>query len=686
MKLSLNTLSKFFTKPPTLSDWVKADGILDKLTMAGIELESIEELSNPIAEFKITPNRGDCLSINGILREIRALTDYDIVLPLNKDFNFNSDTSDKIEVIIAEPESCPNYIALTVKNLKNKVLSDKVRDFELEITANLTAGGFRTISPIVDITNYVMLELGQPLHAFDMSVVGNKLQVRYAKDSEALELLDDTSAKLKENTLLICDANNIPSAIAGVMGGKDSAVTDKSADIIIESAFFIPEIIMGKSKQYAVSSDSAYRFERGVDYTLQLKAVQYAAFLIKKYCGGEIGVPVSVCQAVSNADININYSDITRLIGQVITEVEIEKIIHKLGFNILEKTPTGLILEVPSFRFDIKIKEDIVEEIARVYGYDNIAPILPTAKYNMPILDGVVSKSLLLKRRLVDLGYNEIVGYAFIEDKFEDLYGDRHQTAIRLKNPIAGLNLMRTSLIADLTKVLQSNLNRGHESIRIFEFARVFHGEDSQAQPLKIAGLIAGSYLLPNPLTVDRDVDFYDLSHDIKNLLSGFGVLKFVACNDNPVFHSGRCAKIYLGKKEIGIIGQLHPSYISELSLLPYVFELDLSGIMLSDTNLNAKNISKFQKVRRDLAFIMPVDLCVGDILEALKNINIDYLIDSYVFDIYVGDKLSIGVKSVAFAFVFQSQVATLTDIDISGCIAKIQQFIVNKFNVQLRT
>lgn len=691
MKLSLNWLSSYFKTSP---DW---DVILDKLTMAGLELEQIiEDIGtwdehetrrggNKVAEFKITPNRGDCLSVTGMLREIQALTNYTVNLPIF-DFTFKSDTSDKIEVIVNEARACPSYVAVTVKNIKNQIKVDLVKQFKQEVTDRLTASGLRAISPVVDITNYVMLELGQPLHAFDLTKVGNKLQVRFAKDGEELKLLDDTEVKLQDDTLVICDANNNVAAIAGVMGGKDSSVTELTTDIVIESAFFIPDVVSGKAKQYGVSSDSAYRFERGVDYQLQLRAAQYAATLIKEYCGGQIGEPVIIHKDLSGTTVSVSYNDITRLIGKMISHDEINSILNVLGFEFVTKNDRCLELKVPSFRFDIKIKEDIVEEVARVYGYDNITPILPIVAHTMNMLDNVVLRSTTLKNRLVDLGYSEIVSYAFIEDKYEELFGYPGKDPVKLKNPIAGLNVMRTSLIADLLKAQDTNINRGHERVRVFELGRVFHGEDEKSQPLKLSGLICGTHLSQNPLEILREVDFYDLSHDVKTLLTGFGPVKFVPYNDYPVLHCGRCAKIYLSGQEVGIIGQLHPSYVAQVAKLPYVFELDLAKITNSEIDLAISDVSKFQKVKRDLAFIAPDSLYVGDVLDTVSAANIPYLQTSYVFDIYTGDKLAVNVKSVAFGFLFQASDKTLTDSDINSSIEIITKLITDKFNVQLRT
>lgn len=679
MKLSINWLNTYFINTP---NW---DDIFHKLTMAGIEVEDIETVENDkIVEFKITPNRGDVLSVLGLLREISVLTNYTPNKPA-KNIEFKSSTNDKMQIEIIAPDACPNYQVLVIKNINNKVVLPD------EIIQRLNASGNRSISPVVDITNYVMLELGQPLHAFDLDKVGNKLRVRYAKSNECLKLLVDVEAKLTDKTLLICDAGDRPAAIAGVMGGADSGVIETTSHIVLESAFFVPDIISAKAKFYGVNSDSAYRFERGVDPQLQNLAIRYAASLIVKYCGGEIGLIAAETNSVPAKQIHVSYAAINRLIGGDIDRKIVEDILIRLGCIInITKDDESLIITVPSHRFDLNIKEDIIEEIARVYGYDNIEAQIPTAHYTMNNISANLEQAL--KTKLVNLGYNEIVGYAFVEEKIESLLGDRTYTPIRLQNPIANLNVMRTSLIADLVKTLQHNLNYGHKRLRIFELARVFQGEFKDQQPLKLAGLIYGDFTNLNWSSPKRLVDFYDLRNDVEVLLSGLRDIKFVSCDNNPVFHGGRCATIELCGKVIGILGQLHPKYKAEFDLteLPYLFEIDIGFIANQRPAILVKEVSKFQKVERALAFLIEERVNVGDILEIILKANIPYLLTANVFDIYQGDKLAdtklngSSVKNVAINFLFQGN-KTLNEEEINFSMALVQQRIQENFTIQLR-
>jgi phenylalanyl-tRNA synthetase beta chain len=653
--------------------------ILDSDAPLGTNIRQYLHLDDTIVEFKITPNRGDCLSINGIIREIETLT--------NLKSNFNTLIhqgqqgliTDKVNITINNPELCPNYVALIIKNVNNQI---KLPQF---ITERLEHSGIRCISPIVDIANYVMLELGQPLHAFDLNAVGSSLSVRLASDNEQVNLLINKLVTLNKNTLVICDQHNKVAAIAGVMGGFDSAVTANSSSIIIESAHFTPETIAGKTKQFGINSDAAYRFERGVDPQLQVKAALYASHLITKYCGGDIGPINQICATnLVDKKLSLSYAFIKKILGISISNQEIDLILTKLAFK-FKITEDDLELTIPSFRFDINIAQDIVEEIARVYGYENIQPQMPQMQSNLDTLEDQYSITVELKKRLVNLGYSEIIGYAFAEEKLATLLGNPEYTPIKLQNPIAGLDAMRTSLVGDLIKALTSNLNRGHKNIKLFELSRVFYAEDSKEQPLKIAGLIHGDNLHSSFESPKRAVDFYDLKYAVESLLSGIQNIKYIACHNYSVFHSGRCAKIYHLDKLIGIMGQLHPklSLDLDLAVAPYIFELDVEFLALNNNLATIRDIIKFQKVERDLAFVVNSQLPVAQIIEAINNAQIEYLQDFNVFDVF---KMSEQQKSIALRFIFQAN-KTLAEEEINSNVNMIVSAVTKAIpDVQLRS
>ena len=687
MKLPLNWLNSYFKDAiTTQASW---DDVLYKLTMAGLEVESITEVcedsgaSDKVLELKITPNRGDCLSVLGILREVAVLTDSKINLPPQATSQPSETSIDKIAVRVHDTEKCPNYLACVIKGVNNQA------QLPQEMIRRLELSGIRSVSPVVDITNYVMLELGQPLHAFDLAKVGDLLQVRLANADEKIKLLDGQEVHLTDNTLIICDANNRVAAIAGIMGGVDSGVIANTQDVVLESAFFIPEIIAGKAKHYGVTSDSAYRFERGVDPEIQELAIKYAATLIAKYCGGQIGTINATKTPYIVKTMNLKYDSLTSLLGIQLPNALIDDVLGRAGFKYTKKGDNSFTVQVPSHRFDINIAEDIVEEVARIYGYDNIQPIMPQTHSTMEPLDQNILYQQNLKTKLVNLGYNEIVSYAFLEDKFEDLYGFPGLPPVLLQNPIAGLSVMRTSLIANLLKSLEANLNRGHKMVRIFELARVFHGESENSQPLKLAGLIYGNYQVVNWANIPaRPIDFYDIKHDVEDLLSGISGINFVPCGDYPLLHGGRCAKINAENRGIGVIGQLHPKYLAQLGTddLPYVFELDITTIsqIYLTTTVVVKEVSRFQKVERDLAFLLEAKLNVGLILDAIWQANIPYLSSINVFDVYQGDNLPLNSKSVAINFLFQGN-KTLNDDEVNASIENVISLVKDKFLAVLR-
>lgn len=683
MKLSLNWLQDYIKE---VSNW---ELILEKLTMAGIEVENIISTNNDqIVEFKITPNRGDCLSVYGLLREINALLDIKIKKEITDNLSYTilSQTQDKININLIAKDLCPNYVSLVIKGINNQVQTPPY------ILDSLDKSGIRNISPIVDITNYVMLEIGQPLHAFDLNQVGVSIKIRLANDHEEIRILDGRNVNLLSHTLIIANEKDSPIAIAGVMGGIDSSVTELTEDIVLESAFFVSEVISGIAKAYGISSDSAYRYERGVDYKLQLAAINYAAKLIQEICGGKVGIINHITSEYlpRAKQISLEYNLVNKIIGETISLETVKKILINLGFKILNDSSDIIVVEVPSFRFDISIKEDLIEEIARVYGYDNIRPIMPIAAYTINLVDQFQLNLNSLKNQLVARGYNEIIGYAFHEESYAKILGEYDinmpSLPIKLQNPIAGLSVMRMNLMVDLLKSLIHNVNRGHTSIRLFEIARVFLGETNKEQPIKIAGLMYGDFFELGWANIARNVDFFDIKHDVELLLQGEAQIRFEPLQNHPCLHSGRSAKVYYKAQEIGVLGQLHPRVGYKLGLvtMPYLFELDVNYLLSFINCVKIHAISKFPKVGRDLSFKVKDNVAVGLITQAIFNANIKYLIEAQVFDIYQGPNLESNYKSVAINFIFQSD-KTLIEEEINQNLQIITELIEDKFQAILR-
>lgn len=647
----------------------------------GADVREYLDLNDHIIEFKITPNRGDCLSYTGLAREISALTGFKLKAAVDG-INYLQQVSSSLALKVDAAQECSHYVGLIVNNVKNTQASPTW------LIKLLERSGIRTISPVVDITNYVMLQLGQPMHAFDFNAVQAGITVRMAREDEILKLLDGKAANLAPNTLIISDAQSNPLAIAGVMGGMDSGVQTTTTSLVLESAFFAPAAVQGKAKQYGVSSDSAFRFERGIDPQLQHVAINLAAQLLVEICGGvpadylHFSAPQVLNQALA---IELNFSEIDNLIGEKIAHEQIISILRDLGCQ-LTLMADGFIVTPPSYRFDLNIKQDIIEEIIRVYGYDKIEAKMPKLTYTLNSLDERQIQFNNFKQTLLGHGFNEIVSYAFIEEKYAELFANQAIKVVKLQNPIAGLNVLRNNLLPGLIKSLQYNLNRGYERARLFELARIFHSEDAGQQPLHLAGLIYGKISALNWTPAAAQVDFYDLRLVVEELLVGYAGLTLTKSDaTHQLCHPGRSALIQLGELVIGFIGQLHPKFAAEINGidLPYVFEINVD-LLPSLTSFKLKTSSKFQKVSRDLAFVVNQETPVGVVMQQIKQLGIAELIDLAVFDIFAGGNLAADEKSVAFNLVFQAE-KTLGDEEINLWLNSIKSLVCDKFAAKLR-
>ncbi len=653
--------------------------LLPAAAPVGADIRDYLGLDDIVVEFKITPNRGDCLSYAGLVREIAALTAAEVKpqLVVNSAVANNSLAC---SLSVAASSACPHYAGLAIEGVNNAAITPRW------LSAVLTRSGIRPISPLVDITAYVMLALGQPMHAFDLTKIAGGIGVRMAKSGEQLHLIDGKDVMIAPDTLVITDGNDQVVALAGVMGGLDSAVTSKTNAVFLESAFFTPAVIHGKAKQYGVSSDAAFRYERGVDPQIQHDALNLAAKLIVEVCGGTIVGAVhfsALSEKISSPKITLGFDEINRFIGEDIAQAQVLSILQALGCGV-EHDDSSLTVTVPSYRFDLAIKEDIIEEIVRVYGYDRVVSRMPqlTAQFNPQ--NQKLSLNAQCKNLLVGYGFNEIVSYAFLEDKFA-AFSPSAVAPVKLQNPIAGLTTLRTSLIPGLLRACQYNVNRGQGSLKLFELARVFHGEDPNQQPLYLGGLIYGKMQPLNWNDKTRDADFYDLSLVVNQLLSGYGEVVLKPYSECELFHPGRCAKIQLASREIGIIGQLHPRLAGELDFvtMPYAFELNFD--LLSPMNMpTVKACSKFQKVSRDMAFILPQTVAVGEVLRQLTALELPELRETRVFDVFVGGSLAADEKSVAFNFIFQGD-KTLEDDEINAKMSLIEQTVIKEFAGRLR-
>ena len=655
----------------------EAEGILELShdLKNGSDLRVALDLNDQITTLKLTPNRSDCLSVWGVAREVAAISASSLS-PITYEVN-PIKQSEKKNVHIEEKSACPRYCGRIIKNIDNtKTLPDG-------IISRLERSNIKSISPIVDITNYVLLEIGQPLHAFDHDQLQGDVIVRFAKSEEPIHLLNDTKIKLSKKDLVIAD-NSGAIAFAGVMGGMSSSVTERTQSIFLESAFFDPNIIAGKARAYNLSTDSSYRFERGVDFANTRLALERASSLIIEYCGGEAGEITEVVNALPKRnEIHLRLKKLNAILGIEVPSQDVERIFHQLGFEI-SKTIEGFKVTPPSYRFDIAIEEDLIEEVVRLYGYDKIPSHHPVSHQAMLPSSGASQRDL--KEILISRGFYEVVTYSFIEDEIEKLFHG-NSNPIQLKNPIASqMSTMRSSLWGSHLEVLTYNLNRQVSRLNIFEIAQTFQGAKKDfIETEVISGLSYGSFMPEQWSDKIRDIDFYDMKAHVEGLTSK--PLTFKRSDKTPLaLHPGQSAEVFLEGQSIGWVGKLHPKWQQHFSLpkAPLIFELKIE-ILLQDKAFQYEDISKFLPVRRDIAIVVDASVEVDSILDAVYKAKIPCLNRIALFDLYQGKGIAENKKSVAFLILMQDTSKTLVDSEADSSVSKIVELLEKQFGATLR-
>ena len=655
----------------------EADGILElNLDLKnGTDLRIALDLNDQITTLKLTPNRSDCLSVWGVAREVAAISTSSLS-PIAYEVN-PIKQSEKKNVVVEEKSACPRYCGRIIKNVDNtKLLPDWM-------TSRLERSNIKSISPIVDITNYVLLEIGQPLHAFDHDKLQGDVVIRFAKPEEPIHLLNDTKIKLSKKDLVIAD-NSGAIAFAGVMGGMSSSVTDSTQSIFLESAFFDPIVIAGKARAYNLSTDSSYRFERGVDFANTRHALERATSLIIEYCGGEAGEITEVLNALPKRnEIHLRLKKLNAILGIEVPSQDVERIFMQLGFEV-NKTIEGFKVTPPSYRFDIAIEEDLIEEVVRLYGYDKIPSHHPVSHQAMLPTSGTYHRSL--KEALTSRGFYEVVTYSFIEDEIEkSLHGN--SSPIQLQNPIASqMSTMRSSLWGSHLEVLTYNLNRQVSRLNIFEIAQTFHGAKKDfVETEVISGLSYGSFMPEQWADKIRDIDFYDIKAHVEALTSKS--LTFKRSDKTPLaLHPGQSGEVFLEGQSIGWVGKLHPKWQQHFSLpkAPFVFELKIEKL-LEDKAFKCEEISKFLPVRRDIAVVVDDSVEVDSILDAVYKAKIPFLNRIALFDLYQGKGIAENKKSVAFLILMQDTSKTLVDSEADSSVSKIVELLEKQFGATLR-
>jgi phenylalanyl-tRNA synthetase beta chain len=615
--------------------------------------------------------------VAGVAREVAAITGS----ALNS-LEFVAPASQKLAAprpTIVAAEACGLYLnrLLVLKN--PQVATPRWME------QRLVRSGLRTHSVVVDVTNYVLLELGQPLHAFDQSKLAGALSVRWAKAGESLKLLNEQAVELKPHQLVIADDQG-PVALAGVMGGLDSAVTESTNTIFLESAFFAPDAIAGRARELGLSSDSAHRFERGVDYGQTLRALERATQLLLDLCGGEAGEILEAGSSLpQRTTTRVRPGRVERVLGISLGSATMVELLQRLGCEV-QVSSDELMVTPPSWRFDLEIEADYIEEIARLNGYDNIPVGAPLAHFAMRPATETRQDATALKSRLVGRGYQEVITYSFVEQKDEERLSAK-PSPLKLMNPIASnLSVMRSSILPGLINTLTFNTSRKQERVRIFESGRCFMpGSSGQyLQPLYLAGLVYGAQFSEQWAEASRDADFFDLKADVEALCLGQAVS--FSKTSHPAFHPGRCAAVELNGKAIGVLGELHPRLVKEYDLAkaPCLFELELEPL-LAVSLPRYQGVSRFQPVRRDLAVLVDKDLPVGSLQEALNQNLPPQVSEVSLFDLYAGKGLPENKKSLAYRIVMQDTEKTLNDSELEAAVASVLALLVERFGAQLR-
>ena len=662
----------------------QADGLMELPDDApvGTDIREYLKLNDTIIEVDLTPNRADCLSVAGVAREVATL--YKSELNTVEAGNVAASIDDTFNVSVSATQACPRYTGRIIRNVNTQATTP------LWMVEKLRRAGIRSLGPCVDVTNFVMLELGQPMHAFDLDILKGGIQVRMASTGETITLLDGKEITTTENTLLIADDEKAL-ALAGIMGGENSGVTDNTKHIFLESAHFNPLAIAGKAREYGLHTDSSHRFERGVDPELPLQALARATQLLLDICGGDAGPVVDqTCMAdmPSRAPVQLRLDRINRMLGIEFDAAEVESILTRLGMQLESQKDNSWMVTPPSFRFDIAIEADLIEEIIRIHGYNNIPRRLPTYQPAMKPLKEAEINLQRVKDVLVERGYYEAISYSFVDPKWQAAI-DPDIAPVKLANPIsADLSVMRTSIWPGLLKAVQHNLNRQQPRVRLFETGLTFVKQgDELLQNAKISGAITGNIETEQWGAEERKIDFFDAKADLEAILA-LGGLKNISFEkgEHSALHPGQSAQIIKNNQVIGWLGALHPNTRKTLDIDPavYVFEVDQAAV-LEGTVPAFKALSKFPEVRRDIALLVKQEIAVADLVKSIKSVTSDIFQEILLFDVYTGTNIEAGLKSVALGLILQGFSSTLTDEEVDLEINKIITVLNDRYGATLR-
>lgn len=661
------------------------DGLMELPADApvGQDIREYLSLDDASIEVDLTPNRGDCLSLAGLAREVGALYAAPVARPAVATVAAVHDEVRSVEVLA--PAACPRYLGRVIRNV------DLSKPTPLWMVERLRRADVRSIDAAVDITNYVMLELGQPLHAFDLAEINGGIRVRMAEEGEKLVLLDGQEVTLRSDTLVIADHSRALT-IAGVMGGEHSGVSATTRDVFLESAFFDQIAVAGKARSYGLHTDASHRYERGVDWQLAREAMERATGLLLEITGGEAG---PIIETVSEqhlpkiAPVTLRAQRITQMLGMEMDPAEVERLLSALGLNISADGAGQWRVEVPSHRFDISLEVDLIEELARLYGYNRLPVRYPQARLAPQAKAEARSDLPELRRLLVARGYQEAITYSFIDPRQFELFNPGVEPLL-LANPISNdMAAMRSSLWPGLVKSLQHNLNRQQDRVRLFESGLRFVGQlEGLKQEPMLAGVVCGSRL-PEGWAQGRDVvDFFDVKADVEAVLGFAGALDaftFVP-GKHPALHPGQTARIERDGREVGYVGAIHPELSKTLGLdrPVFVFELVLGEVALGKMP-KFQELSRFPEVRRDLALLADRDVASSAVLDVIRENAGEWLTDLRLFDVYQGKGIDPHRKSLAVGLTWQHPSRTLNDDEVNTATQNILTSLENRLNATLR-
>lgn len=652
-----------------------ADGlmVLPEDAPVGEDFRGWLNLNDTLITLKLTPNRADCLSMQGLAREVGAITGADVRYPQIRPVDAH--IQDTVPVLVQAQDACPLYLGRVIRGINVQATTPRWMAERLE------RSGIRPLLAPVDITNYVLLELGQPMHAFALSRLKGGIEVRMARAGETLVLLNGQTAELAPDMLVIADANG-PIALAGIMGGLPTSVERVTVDVMLEAAFFSPGAIAGRARRLGLSTDSSHRFERGVDYGATRQAMERATELLLEICGGQAGPITEVTSALpQRAPITLRLPRLKRVVGVELDAAQVVRDLGALGAQV-QRDGDNLIVTPPSFRFDLAIEEDLIEEAVRLFGYDNIPAQPPAAPSRMLPQDETTLADDTLRQVMVGLDYQEVITYSFVDPAWETAL-DADARPMPLANPIASqLSVMRTTLWGGLIETLRHNLNRQQERVRIFELGRVY--ASLAEQPMKLGGLIFGDIEPEQWASKARRVDFFDLKGDLERL---FGRALDARAAVHPALHPGQSAELWWDNRSIGWIGALHPRLVQafDLTSAPMLFELD-AGVAGKRLLPRHAALSRFPQVRRDLAFVLGIETPAGELLTALREAAPAQVRSIDVFDDYRGKGMAESQKSLAIRVVMQDTQRTLTDQEVEDAVQKLVETARRQCNASIRT